>query len=60
MYNGHRCLVFEQLHYNLFDILRYNDFSGINIHHIQRLGYEVAVHLVVLFLASLRVTLYSQ
>lgn len=41
MYNGHRCLVFEQLHYNLFDILRYNDFSGINIHHIQRLGYEV-------------------
>ena len=41
MYNGHRCLVFEQLHYNLFDILSYNDFTGIDIHHVQRIAYEV-------------------
>lgn len=41
MYNGHRCLVFEQLHYNLFDILRYNNFSGLNIYQVQHIAYEV-------------------
>jgi len=41
MYNGHRCLVFEQLHYNLYDILRYNNFTGMNIRHVQRIAYQV-------------------
>ena len=41
MYKGHRCLVFEQLHYNLFDILRFNNFVGFNIHHVQKIAYQV-------------------
>ncbi|KAK8821082.1 hypothetical protein WA538_005713 [Blastocystis sp. DL] len=41
MYNGHRCLVFEQLHYNLYDILRYNNFTGMNIRHVQRIAYQL-------------------
>ena len=41
MYKGHRCLVFEQLHYNLFDILRFNNFVGFNIHHVQRIAYQL-------------------
>ena len=41
MYNGHRCLVFEQLHYNLFDILRFNNLSSIHIRHVQRIAYQV-------------------
>lgn len=41
MNNGHRCLVFEQLHYNLFDILRFNNFTGMNIRHVQRIAYQV-------------------
>ena len=33
--------MFEQLHYNLFDILRYNNFSGLNIYQVQHIAYEV-------------------
>ena len=47
MYNGHRCLVFEQLHYNLFDILRFNNFSGISIRHVQRIAYQVCFIVII-------------
>ena len=59
MYNGHRCLVFEQLHYNLFDILSYNDFTGIDIHHVQRIAYEVFFIPSPSLVVVMRITLYS-
>ena len=59
MYNGHRCLVFEQLHYNLFDILRFNNFSGISIRHVQRIAYQVSITGIVIILAFSCTSLYS-
>ena len=41
MFRGHRCLVFEMLSYNLYDLLRHTTFKGVSLNLIRKLGKQI-------------------